>query len=153
MKNVKILFASTVVVSLFIALFIVNQGIADAEEKQDEKCHIVSLRGNIASSKTQQVISIDPQYTNVSLGSCVVWMNWIRGPEISTSFKEGKICADNTASSVGYRLTPDTGCFVTDFLKEGETSSLRFMQAGDYKYDIYVKGKTAPLVSGKITVK
>ncbi len=153
MKSVKFLFTCTsVIVLLLIGLFVVNQGIVNAAEKEDDKCFIVSLRGD-ASGKTEQVISINPQYVTVPKGSCVVWINWVRGPEISTSFKEGKICDDNTASPVGYRLTPGTGCYVTDYLTEGGTSSLRFMETGDYKYDIFVKGKTAPLVSGKITVK
>ncbi|MBU4037466.1 MAG: hypothetical protein KKA35_13655, partial [Proteobacteria bacterium] len=146
-----------VVMLFFIASFIVaNPGTVNAVEQAKDQCFVVSLNGNISpqsAAKMDQVITITPQYMNVPVGSCVVWVNWVRGPEISTSFKEGKTCAATTKSAVGYSITPETGCFITDFLPEGATSSLRFMEAGDYKYDIYVKGRKAPLASGKITVK
>ncbi|MBU1055944.1 MAG: hypothetical protein KKC46_19265 [Proteobacteria bacterium] len=156
MKKGKFLVASFVVMLLFIASFVVNPVAVNAGDKGDENCFIVSLKGNISSEQTaagEKIITIAPQYLEVPVGSCVVWVNWVRGAEISTSFKEGKVCAVSTKSPVGFRLTPNMGCFVTDFLAQGETTSLRFMEPGTYKYDIYTQNMVAPLASGKIIVK
>lgn len=156
MKNGKFLVAGIVVFLLFIASFIVNPNPVNAGDKGDGNCFVVSLKGNLTNSKSatgDEIITIAPQYLDVPVGSCVVWVNWIRGAEISTSFKEGKACAVSTQSPVGFRLTPNMGCYVTDFLAQGETTSLRFMEPGTYKYDIYTQNRVAPLASGKIIVK
>ena len=156
MKNGRFLVASVVVVLMFIASFVVNPVTVYAGDEGDGSCFVVSLKGSITTAKSatgDDIITIAPQYLDVPVGSCVVWINWIRGADISTSFKEGKVCAASTKSPIGFRLTPGLGCYVTDFLSQGETTSLRFMEPGTYKYDIYTQNRVAPLASGKITVK
>ncbi|MFH2046270.1 MAG: hypothetical protein ABIK92_14100 [Pseudomonadota bacterium] len=160
MKNVKFLVASVVMLLFIMSFIIVNPGTINAAEKDSDKCYVVSLRGSLRGNISQQsskdmdpIVKISPQDLTVSAGSCVVWVNWIRGAEISTSFQDGKVCADKTKSSMSFRLTPGLGCYVTNFLVQGETSSLRFMEPGTYKYDIYTQSRTAPLASGQIIVK
>ncbi|MFH2046269.1 MAG: hypothetical protein ABIK92_14095 [Pseudomonadota bacterium] len=155
MKKGKFLVASFVIMLLLIASFVVIPSTVNAGDEGDGNCFIVSLKGNITTKGAEgdDIITIAPQYLDVPVGSCVVWVNWVRGAEISTSFKEGKLCAVSTKSPVGFRLTPNMGCFVTDFLAQGETTSLRFMEPGTYKYEIYTQNRKAPLASGKIVVK
>ncbi len=147
MKNTKFLVVSATLILVFIALFIMNPKPINAAEKGKNQCFIVSIRG------TDQEMSISPKHIKVPKGSCVVWVNWIEGPDISISFKDGKTCEEMTKSPLGFRLTPETGCYLTDYLPQGGTSSLRFMIAGDYTYEISMEGKKEPLASGKITVK
>jgi hypothetical protein len=63
-------------------------------------------------------------------------MDWVPKGEITVRFEEGKTCEELTTSPVKFKLDKKYGCYVTDFLKMGETSSLTFMQAGDYSYKV-----------------
>ncbi len=124
---------------------------------QEEVCRIVNLRGSLFSTgaapppPTRPDLAIDPPNLRVPVGACVVWVNWIRGGEVKISFKEGKRCQDVTQSPMGFKLERQTGCFLTDFLRMGQTSSLRFMQEGTYEYDLEVPDKAVPL-KGSIVV-
>ncbi|MFH2045734.1 MAG: hypothetical protein ABIK92_11375 [Pseudomonadota bacterium] len=157
MRKFKLLVAGVILMFLFTASFIVNPERVDAGDVIKDQCLIVSLQGEIDSDKPEKMdnaITITPQDLDISVGACAVWVNWIRGAEISISFKEGKVCKISTDySKFGFRLTPDIGCFVTDFLQQGETTSLRFMEPGTYKYNIYTHNRKSPLASGKINVK
>lgn len=133
---------------------------ADAKmQAREGKCYIVAIHGkSIAGSQTtpattQSIIEIQPQYLKIPKGACAVWVNWANRDEISISFKEGKECSSAAEAAMGYRFTPETGCFVTDYLQMGQTSSLRFVQLGKYKYDIFVRNRTAPVASGEIIVE
>jgi hypothetical protein len=74
-------------------------------------------------------------------------------------FKEGKKCADMTKAPVKFK--PDfSGCYLTDYLNFGETSSLLFVEAGRFDYEVefgraagglYGPGRT--IISGSIVVK
>ena len=149
MKNVKLLIANVLMFLFIMSFIIANPVTINAAENDSDTCHVVSLRGSLRGNISQEkdmnpIVIISPQELTVLAGSCVVWVNWVRGAEISTSFQEGKICADKTQSPISFRLTPGLGCYVTNFLTQGETSSLRFMEPGTYKYDIYTQGWTAP---------
>lgn len=157
MRNIKFLIAGVILMFFFTASFIVNPEKVDAGDVIKDQCLIVSLQGKIDPKnpeKMDNAVTITPQNLDISVGSCAVWVNWIRGDEISISFKEGKECEASTDySAIGFRLTPNMGCFVTDFLNQGETTSLRFKDPGTYKYDIYMQNRKSPLASGIINVK
>ncbi|MBU1056435.1 MAG: hypothetical protein KKC46_21795 [Proteobacteria bacterium] len=157
MRKFKFLVAGVILMFFFTASFIVNPEKVDAGDVINDQCLIVSLQGKIDTEKPEKMdnaITITPQDLEISVGACAVWVNWIRGAEISISFKEGKVCKISTDySTLGFRLTPNLGCYVTDFLKQGETTSLRFMEPGTYKYNIYTQSRTNPLASGNIIVK
>ncbi len=70
-----------------------------------------------------------PQYTRVPKGSCIIFMNWVSLGEIMINFKEGKTCQDVTQAPMGFKLDPKFGCYVTDYVRRGETTSLMFIEA------------------------
>ena len=152
------------IVGLFVMLFFVittNHALLFAAEAQKEtvegKCYVVAIRGKAiygqqTPATTQSQIEVEPMNINIPKGSCVVWVNWANRPEIRLSFAEGKACQSKTEAAMGFRFTPTTGCYITDYLKMGQTSSLRFMQAGTFKYDLFVEGRIAPVASGEVVV-
>ncbi len=91
-----------------------------------EKCQPVYIRSRAG---------IEPETLSVDKGDCVVWINWSRGEEMQVTFREGKRCAEATTSSV--RFNPDfKGCYLTDYVPFGETSSLVFAETGAYRYEV-----------------
>ena len=131
---------------LALAMVLGNPGIVMAQEK----CVPVYVRSHAG---------LDPETLNVAKGDCVVWVNWTRGEDVRVIFREGKKCADMTKAPV--RFKPDfSGCFLTDYLNFGETSSLVFVEAGRFDYEIefgrnpgglYGPGRT--IIKGSIVVK
>jgi len=119
--------------------------------RAQEKCLPVYIRTNAG---------ISPQNLNVDKGDCVVWVNWTRAEDVRVIFREGKKCADMTKSPV--RFKPDfSGCFLTDYLGFGETSSLVFVEAGVFDYEVEygrttggsLYGPNRTIARGTITVK
>ena len=102
---------------------------------------------------------IEPETLNVAKGDCVVWINWTRGEDVRVIFKEGKKCADMTKAPVKFK--PDfSGCYLTDYLNFGETSSLVFVEPGKFDYEVEfgrVSGdsteQAGPSSTGSIVVK
>lgn len=161
MKKIKFLVASTVIISFVVMSFLMVRPVtisaADpAKGKSGEgQCYVINITGNTFAPPTVQnreKVKVEPAMLKVPEGACVVWVNWAKGPEISISFKEGKICDDVTESPVKFNLNPDNACYVASYLKMGETSSLRFMQAGTYKYEVLGEGGKKPATAGEVIV-
>ena len=151
MHRKKVLLVSIVALFVTIAAFIlITPKNILAEELEEGKCFMVSISGK-GPVERANVVDVKPQYLTVPPGSCVVFVNWVRVDEIMVSFKEGKTCADVTQAPSGFSFD-DEGCYVTDYLPMGKTSSLRFMEPGVYRYDIKWKGTLAPVAEGQITV-
>lgn len=147
MKKMSGLFFGTMMVLVFLFMVLLGN---PAIVKAQEKCIPVYIRSHEG---------IEPETLNVAKGDCVVWINWTRGEDIKVIFREGKKCADMTKSPKGFK--PDfSGCYLTDHLGFGETSSLLFVEAGRFNYEvafwksggIYAAPGTATL-SGSIIVK
>ncbi len=100
-----------------------------------EKCAIVTIQSHEG---------ISPVSLSIKKGDCVVWMNWTHGEDVKVVFKEGKRCQDMTKSPMGFRMDW-RGCFVTDYLDYGMTSSLVFDQAGTFNYEVEFRETGKPL--------
>jgi hypothetical protein len=123
-----------------------NPGIAGAQEK----CLPVYIRSHAG---------IEPETLNVTKGDCVVWINWTRGEDVRVIFREGKKCADMTKAPVRFKQD-FSGCYLTDYLNFGETSSLVFAEAGKFDYEVEfgrapggLYGPGRAIISGSISVK
>lgn len=114
-----------------------------------EACAIVRLWGHAAPQLT---VKVDPDLLTVKKGTCVVWVNWAKTPEVKVKFNEGKSCKDATKAPVGFKLDNELGCYVTDYIPEGGTSSLLFDQQGTFDYVVEAPGLGTP-VKGRILVK
>ena len=131
-------------ISIFtLTIFILNQGISTAQE-----CRIVRLWGQAFPEPS---IEIEPKTLVVSKGACVIWSNWVRAEEVSVVFTEGKKCLDMTEAPTGFKMDLSTQCYVANFIKLGQTSSLRFPQDGTFKYEV-IAGKNLK-AAGEIIVQ
>ncbi len=117
-----------------------------------EKCSPIYIRSNEG---------LEPPTSQVNKGDCVVWINWTRGEDVQVIFREGKKCAEVTKAPVGFKAD-FSGCYLTNYLAFGETSSLVFIEPGKYDYDVqfrktsgglYGAGRTTTTLSGSVTVK
>lgn len=128
------------VLALVMTILLGNPGIVLSEQKE---CHIVTIRSQEGISRETLKIKKD---------DCVVWINrTYPGEDVKVIFKEGKKCADMTKSPTGFK--PDwAGCYVTDFLDSGQTSSLLFIQAGTFIYEVEFRETSSPLGRGATQV-
>ena len=113
--------------------------LANQETLSAQECRLVRLHGGIGANVAE--IRIEPRTLWISKGTCVIWSNWVRTDEVKVEFEEGKKCEDVTDAPVGFKLDADN-CYVTDFISLGGTSSLRFNEAGTYKYTVEAAGGT-----------
>ena len=102
-----------------------------------QETRIVRLHGGTSYSTNS--IRIEPATLQISKGGVVVWNNWAKTSEVKIIFEEGKICQDVTAAPMGFTLDAKQ-CFVTTWTPLGGTSSLRFTQAGKYRYVVEASG-------------
>lgn len=143
----KIKYALTgILVALTVVITILGN---PAIIKAQEKCLPVYIRSHAG---------VQPETLFVAKGDCVVWINWTRGEDVKIIFREGKKCADMTKSPKGFKAD-FSGCYLTDYIGFGETSSLVFEQAGRFDYEVeFAKSGGGPYVSsekifGSIMVK
>jgi hypothetical protein len=129
---------------LMLTSFLANQETVSAQE-----CRLVRLHGGIGANVSE--IRIEPRTLWISKGTCVIWSNWVRTDEVKVVFEEGKKCEDVTDAPAGFTLDTDT-CYVTDWISLGGTSSLKFNEAGTYKYVVEAAGGTIKS-RGEISVR
>ena len=114
-----------------------------------EECYTVRIYGLVAQSGVGS-LRVEPSAVSARQGDCIVWVNLARAAEVRINFREGKACQSAADVSSGFKL--DQGCFVTDYLSHGKTSSLVFKDKGTYNYDVEWKEQKIKQ-SGKIVVE
>jgi len=113
-----------------------------------QECRVVRLWGGVGGNIED--IRIEPKTIWISKGTCVIWINWIRAPEVQVVFEEGRKCEDITDAPTGFKLDAKD-CYVTSFVSAGETSSLRFTEKGTFIYE--VRTTRGPKEAGEIVVE
>lgn len=125
-------------------LIIGNTTVAVAEDAMLIKIHGVgdeSLAG----------IFIDPETAYVKKDTVVVWLSGVKDQEVKVEFADGKKCKSVTAHSMGFNLEKERWCYVTSYVPFAATSSLQFVDVGEYDYKVITKdGKIT--ATGKIVV-
>lgn len=138
MKKIKFLSIVTgVVLILTMMILLTNPEISQAAEK----CRPIQILPN----------AIQPEKVFIDKGDCVVWLNWSRAEDVKVIFKEGKKCADITKAPSRFEMDA-SGCYLTDYLPFGATSSLLFVQPGTLNYEVEFRS-TKKTVRGSIIVK
>ena len=95
-------------------------------------------------------IRIEPRFMKVNPGTVVVWWNKGR-EEIKVLFTEGAKCEAGTGVPTGFHVEAEADkCFITAYIRPGETSSLRFLSEDIYEYEVRIGGRSAS--TGKIVV-
>ena len=113
-----------------------------------QECRVIRIIG----MEIHKSVRIEPETLLVSKGDCVVWFNRAASEELKVTFKDAKKCISVTNAPVGFG-TDSTGCYVTNWIPFGGTSSLRFMEKGFYDYVMEVKGMPGVEIKGAIEVK
>jgi len=80
-------------------------------------------------------MTIEPEILNIAKGDCVVWINRAAGDNVRVIFSEGTKCAGMTESPFRFRMDTN-GCYSTDYLGFGVTSSLVFPKMGKFNYAV-----------------
>ena len=146
-KRAFLVTGSLAILALVVTFLLGNPTVIKAQEK----CYPIHIRTHAG---------IESQILEVAKGDCVVWINWAREENVKIIFREGKKCLEMTKAPV--RFKPDfSGCYLTDFLGFGETSSLVFIEAGKFDYEVeftrigsfYGAGAGIDKLSGTIIVK
>jgi plastocyanin len=140
MRTKKFLWVGIGTVLVFTLIIILGY---EKKSNAAEKCTIVSIRSPAG---------VEPEVLKITKGDCVVWINWTRGEDVKVIFREGKKCAEATKAPVGFKKD-FSGCYVTDFLAFGQTSSLMFPVEGSFDYEVEFQRKIGKTVKGSIQVK
>jgi len=148
MNKIRNLTTGTCAMLLLAASFVfIMHSIANAEKI----CHLEELKVVRISGESGEkgCLQVTPKAMNITAGSCVVWVNWAKGPEIMVVFQEGKVCYDVSRPTGGFKLT-EKNCYVTNFIPYGGTSSLTFKDEGLFEYEVVTENGQA--VKCKLTV-
>ena len=153
----KVCFMTAAVLFCLASLIIAKSATIFAANDARGKCYIVSLHGNRAPinatpAADEEPVEVKPQYAGVPQGACVVWVNWAQRYGLSIRFKDGKGCKAATQAPSGFQFASDKGYYLTDYISEGKTASLRFMKPGAYSYTLHIPNRIAPVAEGKVTV-
>ncbi len=119
-------------VFLLGAISLLDPAMASAEDSR-----LIRIFGKPAhgTAVVADRIRIEPEVLTIPKGGVVIWLNWARTAEcLKIVFEDGKKCADVTEAPMGFKT--EGSCYVTSWITQGGTSSLRFTQAGTYEYVI-----------------
>ncbi len=145
--NVKLNFKRTSILMAAAMVMIAFVGVASAENM----CQIITI-GQTKSTSTQP-LDINPEKVTVPVGTCTIWVNFVRDQAVTVSFRENaKACIASVDASTGfegYELDAGESCYLSERLKHGKTSSIIWGTPGVYKYTIELLGTPYDVSSGK----
>lgn len=97
-------------------------------------------------------IFIDPVTAYIKKNTIVVWLSGIEEQDVAVEFADGKKCKSVTAHGMGFDLDKERWCYVTSFVPFAGSSTLQFVEAGEYVYKVVTKdGKIS--ASAKLIVE
>ena len=111
------------------------------------QCRIIRIYDE-ATTGAGEVIRIEPQTVVTEGSTCVIWVN-LGKASMKVSFKEGQQCIDASSAASGFTLVD--GCYVTNWVPSGGTSSITFTGKGTYEYDVEWEAAEAR-ATGKLIV-
>lgn len=146
----KLLLETGFIFALLIAASFIFQPIAVYAEDLATECRVVRIYGG-AGETIQPGLRVESDQLLIRKGTCVIWLNWARFPEVNLAFEKGKRCMEVTQSRDDFKLDTNLDCLTTNLIGLGHTASLRFMEAGTYKYTI--TGTKSEKINGEIIVR
>lgn len=107
-------------------------------------CQIIRITKDKAGGGSS--ILINPKKARVSVGTCTVWINFIRQGDVHVSFRENaKQCMVSTDEATGFsemKLETGESCYVSEKLGRGKTASVVWSTPGTYKYTLETPAMT-----------
>ena len=128
----------------------------------EESCQLIQIRLEKAGGGSN--IEIFPEAITVPVGTCTVWINFVRRQKVLVSFRDNvKQCIMATDPLTGFtevKLKTGESCYLSETLPRGKTASLVWSKPGIYKYTLEVPATigsvfdtTNVLAEGVIEVK
>jgi hypothetical protein len=131
-------FKKAAIFLIFASIFIFIGSVVFAEE-----CQLIQLNLEKAGAGSQ--INIAPKSITVPVGTCTVWVNFIKDNEVTVSFRDNaKKCQASTVATKEFGLMDlkeGESCFLSQPLALGSSTSLIWSQPGEYKYTIQYASK------------
>jgi hypothetical protein len=140
MKVEKLRFETKSVLLMVCAVLLLFSGPSYAADQ----CEIIRITKDKAGGGSSIIIS--PQKITVPVGTCTVWINFVRKGELQVSFRENaKQCMLATDAATGFKeIQLETGesCYFSEKLSKGKTASLVWSTPGTYKYTLETPATT-----------
>jgi hypothetical protein len=110
----------------------------------EQECRLIQISGEVQGVGSQIIIS--PKTLTVPVGTCTVWISFIKAiDQVTVSFRENaKACTSSTEESKDFGLTDlkaGESCYLSRPLALGQSSSLIWTKPGEYKYTIQFASK------------
>ena len=116
-----------------------------------DSCQFIRIQKDKAGGGSR--ISLIPEKITVPVGTCTVWINFVREGAVRVSFREkAKQCMLSTEAQTGFsEFTLKTGesCYISETLSLGKTASLYWSKPGIYKYTIEAPAERGTAHSAK----
>ena len=96
------------------------------------ECRVIRIFGEATQAGK---IHLEPNILTISKGTCVIWLNWSKEQEVMVTFDESQRCHDVTDAPAFFALDA-ANCYVTSWIANGGTSSLRFNDSGEFQFTI-----------------
>jgi outer membrane protein OmpA-like peptidoglycan-associated protein len=142
----KLSFKTTTVLFLLGAALLLGSSMVYAEGS----CKIITITKIQAGGGSS--ILIKPEKATVSVGTCTVWINFVRRGDLRVSFRENaKQCILATDEATGFKeikLESGESCFASETLPQGKTASLVWSTPGTYKYTLETPATTTTTGTG-----
>ena len=136
----KLCFKTKTVLVMACAVLLLCSSLAYAADN----CQIIKIRKKGAGGGSN--VQIFPEKITVPVGTCTVWINFIRSGNVQVSFRENaKQCILATDAATGFKefkLETGEACYYSDKLSHGKTASLLWTEPGIYKYTIETPTET-----------
>jgi hypothetical protein len=111
----------------------------------EQECRLIQISGEVQGAGSQIIIA--PKSLTVPVGTCTVWISFIRAndQQLTVSFRENaKACVASTENPKEFGLTDlKTGesCYLSRPLGMGQSASLIWTKPGTYKYTLQFTSK------------
>jgi len=130
----KLSFKTTTVLFLLGAALLLSASMVYA----GDSCQIIRIHKDKAGGGSS--LLINPEKITVPVGTCTVWINFVRKGGVRVSFRENaKQCMLSTEAQTGFselKLKSGESCYVSEMLSLGKTASLYWSKPGIYKYTL-----------------
>jgi outer membrane protein OmpA-like peptidoglycan-associated protein len=144
----KLSFITTTVLFLLVAALLFSASMVYA----GGSCKIIKIRKDLAGGGSSLIIL--PEKATVPVGTCTVWINFVKGSEMNVAFRENaKQCMLATEEQTGFQeieLKTGESCYDSEGLTYGKTASLTWATPGIYKYTLEAPATTGINYAGNM---
>ena len=124
--------------SMVVFLVSLTLLLTTSQVQAEDVCQLIRLKMTELGGKDRIVII--PEKITVPVGTCTVWINFVKTRILAVSFRENaKACIKGAEEVSGFELLElgeIEACYFSDPLPRGKTASITWGEPGVYKYTI-----------------